>query len=168
MRAFGLLCPNSNPPNPSSTRNQLNEEPLCGCATSKSLFIYLFYLKKKPNSSRHSGISWTKIELGSDIRGNFQKRKKFGRCYLQLRKMDKPWQRVFSTTWKCLNWKINFTNVAIMSSLRETRNFKKVFGLQKTCGRNFIQMILKKEKMKQRRKVAFVAWKMPWLAQFLD
>ena len=29
-------------PNSNSTRNQLDEEPLCGCATSKSLFIYLF------------------------------------------------------------------------------------------------------------------------------
>ena len=25
-----------------STRNQVDEEPLCGCATSKSLFTYLF------------------------------------------------------------------------------------------------------------------------------
>ena len=34
-------------PNSSSTRNQVDEEPLCGCATSKSLFIYLFiYLFK--------------------------------------------------------------------------------------------------------------------------
>ena len=29
-------------PYSNSTRNQLDEEPLCGCATSKSLFIYLF------------------------------------------------------------------------------------------------------------------------------
>ena len=28
-------------PNSNSTRNQVDEEPLCGCATSKSLFIYL-------------------------------------------------------------------------------------------------------------------------------
>ena len=28
-------------PNYNSTRNQVYEEPLCGCATSKSLFIYL-------------------------------------------------------------------------------------------------------------------------------
>ena len=33
-----MRCPNSN-----STRNQVDEEPLCGCATSKSLFNYLFY-----------------------------------------------------------------------------------------------------------------------------
>ena len=31
-------------PNSNSTRNQVDEEPLCGCATSKSLFIYLIYL----------------------------------------------------------------------------------------------------------------------------
>ena len=29
-------------PNSNSTRNQVDEEPLCGCATSQSLFIYLF------------------------------------------------------------------------------------------------------------------------------
>ena len=33
-----MRCPNSN-----STRNQVDEEPLCVCATSKSLFNYLFY-----------------------------------------------------------------------------------------------------------------------------
>ena len=26
-----------------STRNQVNEEPICGCATCKSLFIYFIY-----------------------------------------------------------------------------------------------------------------------------
>ena len=30
--------------NSNSTRNQVDEEPLCGCATCKSLFIYLFIL----------------------------------------------------------------------------------------------------------------------------
>ena len=30
--------------NSNSTRNQVDEEPLCGCATSKSLFIYFIYL----------------------------------------------------------------------------------------------------------------------------
>ena len=29
-------------PNSTSTSNQVDEEPLCGCATCKSLFIYLF------------------------------------------------------------------------------------------------------------------------------
>ena len=33
-------------PNCNSTKNQVDEEPLCGCATSKSLYIYLFYLFK--------------------------------------------------------------------------------------------------------------------------
>ena len=32
-------------PNSNSARNQVNEEPLCGCATCKSLFIYLFNLE---------------------------------------------------------------------------------------------------------------------------
>ena len=29
-------------PNSNSTRNQVDKEPLCGCATSKSLFIYYY------------------------------------------------------------------------------------------------------------------------------
>ena len=33
-------------PNSNSTRIQVDEEPLCGCATSKSLFIYLFIIIK--------------------------------------------------------------------------------------------------------------------------
>ena len=31
-------------PNSNSTRNQVDEEPLCGCATSKSLFILFIFL----------------------------------------------------------------------------------------------------------------------------
>ena len=31
-------------PNSNSTKNQVDEEPLCGRATAKLLFIYLFYL----------------------------------------------------------------------------------------------------------------------------
>ena len=30
--------------NSNSTRNQVDEEPVCGCATSKSLYIFLFFL----------------------------------------------------------------------------------------------------------------------------
>ena len=30
-------------PNSSSTRNQVDEEPLCGCAISKSLFMYFLF-----------------------------------------------------------------------------------------------------------------------------
>ena len=33
-------------PNSNSTRDQVDEKPLCGCATSKSLSIYLFNLFK--------------------------------------------------------------------------------------------------------------------------
>ena len=32
-------------PNSNSTRNQVDEEPLCGCATCKSLFIFFIYLR---------------------------------------------------------------------------------------------------------------------------
>ena len=32
-------------PDSNSTRNQVDEEPLCGCATSKSLFILFFIYK---------------------------------------------------------------------------------------------------------------------------
>ena len=31
-------------PNSHSTRNQVDEEPLCGCSTSKSLFIYYLFM----------------------------------------------------------------------------------------------------------------------------
>ena len=31
-------------PNSKSTRNQVDEEPLCGCATSKSSFIYYLFM----------------------------------------------------------------------------------------------------------------------------
>ena len=33
-------------PNSNSTRNQVDEEPLCGCATCKSLFIYFILFNK--------------------------------------------------------------------------------------------------------------------------
>ena len=32
-------------PNSNSTRNQVDEEPLCGCATSKSLLLLLIMIK---------------------------------------------------------------------------------------------------------------------------
>ena len=67
-------------PNSCSTRNQVDEEPLCGCATSKSLFIYLFiYLLNFKNlitSSRHYDIlvktrrRMTTDDVGSRARTN--------------------------------------------------------------------------------------------------
>ena len=33
-------------PNSKSTRNQVDEKPLCGCATSKSLFIYYLFMSE--------------------------------------------------------------------------------------------------------------------------
>ena len=49
-RGFSPVTPVFSPPqkptfpNSNSIRNQVDEEALCGCATSKSLFIYLFIL----------------------------------------------------------------------------------------------------------------------------
>ena len=41
-------------PNSNSTRNQVDEEPLCGCATSKSLFILFIYLSlSKKETLKH-------------------------------------------------------------------------------------------------------------------
>ena len=43
-------------PNSNSTRNQVDEEPLSGCTTSKSLFIYLFiYLSNELDDTMASG-----------------------------------------------------------------------------------------------------------------
>ena len=50
LRGFSLgtpVFPSPQKPtflNSNSTRNHVDKEPLCGCATSKSLFIYLFIL----------------------------------------------------------------------------------------------------------------------------
>ena len=44
-------------PNSNSTRNQVDEEPLCGCATSKSLFIHLFILQSRVPRSDHLDLS---------------------------------------------------------------------------------------------------------------
>ena len=51
-------------PNSNSTRNEVDEEPLCGCATSKSLFIYLFiYLFNEDGAGSNSAVplTWTDI-----------------------------------------------------------------------------------------------------------
>ena len=46
-------------PNSKSTRNQVDEEPLSGCATSKSLFIYLFiYLSAWQKRAKTCAIKW--------------------------------------------------------------------------------------------------------------
>ena len=38
--------------NSNSTRNQVDEEPLCGCATCKSLFILFIYLELNPDKTK--------------------------------------------------------------------------------------------------------------------
>ena len=50
-------------PNSHSTRNQIDEEPLCGCATSKSLFIYFIYAQILVSywAPRHRGIKQKKL-----------------------------------------------------------------------------------------------------------
>ena len=50
-RFFPLFSSPQNPtsPNSNSTRYQVEEEPLCGCATSKSLFIYLTFRGLAPS-----------------------------------------------------------------------------------------------------------------------
>ena len=47
-------------PNSNSTMNEVDEEPLCGCATSKSLFIYLFiiYLLTAENFAGSKMAKW--------------------------------------------------------------------------------------------------------------
>ena len=54
-------------PNSNSTRNQVDEEPLCGCATSKSLFIYLFiylFIKSKDRSTAlQKFLAWVRLHL---------------------------------------------------------------------------------------------------------
>ena len=47
------LSPKTNFPNSNSTRNQVDEEPLCGCATSKSLSIKLsVFVRDKTKESK--------------------------------------------------------------------------------------------------------------------
>ena len=39
-------------PNSNLTRNQVDKEPLCGCPTSKSLFIYLFIYQSRIHKAK--------------------------------------------------------------------------------------------------------------------
>ena len=69
-------------PNSNSTRNQVDEEPLCGCSTCKSLFIYLFilfiwiqtfrifYFSRRLFAKHHTLSSWCRI-LSSRYRAKF-------------------------------------------------------------------------------------------------
>ena len=51
-------------PNSNSTRNQADEEPLCGCATSKSLFIYIFiYLFNEDGAGSNSAVPPTRKDI---------------------------------------------------------------------------------------------------------
>ena len=60
------LSPKTTFPNFNSTRNQVGEEPLCGCATSKSLFILFYlYMKAKLYPDTNSYICYDETGLKS-------------------------------------------------------------------------------------------------------
>ena len=52
-------------PNSNSTRNQVDEEPLCGCGTSKSLFIIIYLLYHPISSVITEYMTLTRTLLGS-------------------------------------------------------------------------------------------------------
>ena len=55
-------------PNYNSTRNQVDEESLCGCATSKSLFIYYFYIIHHHHyCSHHQNLSKLPSNVASPV-----------------------------------------------------------------------------------------------------
>ena len=57
-------------PNSNSTRNQVDEEPLGGCATCKSLLlfiIYLFIIRRRWCQASTSKQTIQKLENGKDI-----------------------------------------------------------------------------------------------------
>jgi len=47
-------------PNSNSTRNQVDEEPLCGCATSKSSFYLFSIIIRAEFSSRQAPVHWAR------------------------------------------------------------------------------------------------------------
>ena len=50
------LSPKTTFPNSNSTRNQVGEEPLCGCATSRSLFILFLFIHVGQIIRRHKQL----------------------------------------------------------------------------------------------------------------
>ena len=87
-------------PNSNTTRNQVDEETLCGCATSKSLFIYLF-INRNPYDFSDSDSDFDEEE--DDKKTKKKKKKKvsrgdgFGllfsflpRCYFLLLILETP------------------------------------------------------------------------------
>ena len=57
--------------NSNSPRNLVDEEPLCGCATSKLLFIYLciyLFIKSKDRSTAlQKFLAWVRLHLSSRL-----------------------------------------------------------------------------------------------------
>ena len=59
-------------PDSNSTRNQVDEEPLCGCATFKPLFIHYFYLFIYFSRSYENRFNWQCLILCSlEAPGNY-------------------------------------------------------------------------------------------------
>ena len=79
-------------PNSNSTRNRVDEEPLCGCATCKSLFfifiiIYLFLISPAPH-----GLNRTKLTKGKWIRWqDTNNAKSLGKIATQTQPQHKEW-----------------------------------------------------------------------------
>ena len=72
-------------PNSNSTRNQVDEEPLCGCATCKSLFIlFLIWARDLGKGGRDVG-AWNRlVPCEPSIRSNSLAGRKYVRCGVQI------------------------------------------------------------------------------------
>ena len=91
-----------------------------------------------------------------DITGIFQRTEKFSRSSLQVRKTDKPRQRVFMPKLEKKSSQLlpschHHVRLAVLKRFSAFRNFSDKLYVSN----------IKKEKKKQKRKVAFVTWKMP-------
>ena len=69
-------------PNSNSTRNQVDEEPLCGCATCKSLFIYLFLFMYSFSLSKAPSFQTAVIRIQHFLFLHWQPRYKLYFCKL--------------------------------------------------------------------------------------
>ena len=113
-------------PNSNLTRNQVDEEPLCGCVTSKSLFIYLFIkryscAKAEPRLNLHAtevGVNeepWEFLaflrmqgvltQVGSGAAGTFQSVSSPPVLYLYPNRSSKMWQLLVQK----ISWSSSFS-----------------------------------------------------------
>ena len=54
--------------NSNSTRNQVDEEPLCGCATPKSFFLYLFVILFRRLTETNPRLEWSPLALRDETK----------------------------------------------------------------------------------------------------